>query len=201
MALPKSIRELSDLFSSLPGIGPKLSLRIALYLAVSNKSLAKNLNSRLVDCLENISECSRCNNVTQGSALCEICDNEGREQSIIMLVESPIDLYAIEDGAEYKGVYHVLKGVISPVNGVGPSDLTIEKLVSRVKDNPIKEIIFALNPDVDGDSTSMYIKTEVLEIDSNVKFTKLAQGIPTGSNIEYMSSQTLSESFKSRDLF
>ncbi|MCA9381245.1 recombination protein RecR [Candidatus Dojkabacteria bacterium] len=200
MALPRSIRDLSDRFSSLPGVGPKLSNRIALYLSISNRKLASRLEDSLKDVTEKIRLCNNCFNVTDNEDLCEICDNSERDSSTILVVETPLELYSIEETGEYKGLYHVLHGIISPVNGIGPDEIKINELINRLQNNSeIEEIIFGLNPNLEGDSTSLYITNEVKDLDLDVKTTRLAKGIPTGSSIEYMSSQTLSDSLRRRD--
>ena len=199
MSLPSSITLLSDKFSSLPGIGPKLSSRIALYLAISNKKLAGRLGESLESVIKNIKQCSKCFNVTDNKELCEICLDEKREKTQILVVETPLELYTIEETGDYKGLYHVTHGVISPVNGVGPSDITIPQLLKRLSKGSIEELIFGLNPTLEGDSTSMYVSNEITQAGVKVKITKLAKGIPSGSSIEYMSSQTLSDSLKRRD--
>ncbi len=199
MALPKSIINLSDSFSSLPSIGSKLSNKLALYLTITNKSLAKKLYEDISTALEKVKTCKRCFNVTE-SEFCEICQDSSRNQKRIIIVENSIDLYTLESAGYYDGLYHVLLGVISPINGIGPDELTIDNLVDRVKTEKISEIIFGLNPTLEGDSTSEYIKSLILEVEG-LSISRLAKGIPAGTNIEYVSPQTLIESFKKRDQF
>lgn len=199
MALPKSITELSERFSSLPGVGPKLSGRIALYLAISNKRLGEKLGESLEKIRTEISKCERCFNVTDAGELCEICTNETRDKKILLVVETPLELYTLEETGDYTGQYHVLHGVISPVNGIGPDELTINDLLKRLESEGFTELILGLNPTIEGDSTSMYISNEIKERGIEINITKLAQGIPSGSSIEYMSSRTLSDSLKRRD--
>ena len=197
MSLPKEIQNLGELFSSLPGIGPKLSNKIALYMAVSNRKLASSIDLAIQNALNNIVKCEICRNVST-DGVCEICEDTNRDDSIVMIVENSLDLYAIEETGDFSGKYHVLEGVISPVNGIGPDDLSIDLLLSRVKEGKIKELIFGLNPNLEGDSTTLYIKNELENLNLDVQTSVLAKGIPTGSNIEFMSSQTLSDSLKSR---
>lgn len=198
MSIPKSIKELSELFSTLPGVGGKLSNRIALYLSISNKSLAKKLSVSINEALENIRLCSVCSNISENE-LCDICDDDRRDKTLMMVVESPLDLYSIEESAEYDGVYHVLNGVISPVNGVGPDDLSIEQLKTRLREGDFREVIFGLNTNLEGESTTLYIRDELeaLEIE-NLATTRLAKGMPVGSSIEYLSHQTISDSIMRR---
>lgn len=200
MSLPKEIQNLSEIMNFLPGIGPKMANRIALYLSVSGKNLAKRLSDSINEVSSKITQCKRCNNITT-SHLCEICTNDMRDNSILIVVEDSLDLYNIESTGVFNGVYHVLGGLISPVNGIGPSDLSLDKLISRLRDEKIKEIILALNSNLEGDSTSMYIRERIETNGLDVTVTKLAKGLPSGGEIEYASSQTLIDSLKSRSGF
>jgi recombination protein RecR len=201
MALPKRIVELSERFSSLPGIGPKLSSRIALYLSITNKTLADRMVQSLNSAMQEIRQCEQCFNVTDNGSLCHICTDTQRDNSKLLVVETALDLYTIEDTSEYDGQYHVLNGMISPVNGIGPDELTIDQLINRLEnDTEIKEVIFGLNPTIEGDSTVMYISEEMKRNGIEVNATRLATGIPTGGSIEYMSSQTITDSLKKRDI-
>lgn len=195
--LPKEIIELTDSFSSLPNVGPKLSARIALYLSVNAKDLAKKLSNSLEDVINNISKCNICGNVTNKD-ICSICDDESRDQSILLVVEDSLDLINIEGTREFKGFYHVLGGVISPINGIGPDDINITSLIKRVEDLNVKEVILALNPNLEGDSTSLYLKDQLESVRSDLSITRLAKGIPMGGDLEYLSGQTIIDSMKSR---
>ncbi len=200
MALPKEIQNLSDLFSRLPNIGPKLSSRLALFLAVPGKDLAMKLSQSLDDIVVKIKTCSNCGNVTT-EEVCEICSDKLRDPKTMLIVEDPLDLVNIEATGEFQGLYHVLNGVISPINGIGPDDLNIAKLVERIKDLNCEEVIFALNPNIEGDATSMFIKEEIEKVNPSIKFTRLAKGIPAGGDIEFVSNQTIIDSMKSRTSF
>lgn len=200
MGLPRSINEMSDSFSSLPGVGPKLSNRIALYLAISNKSLARKLAHDVSEALQKVEQCNTCNNITEDK-VCEICQDSRRDQSILMVVETSLELYSIEQTEEYNGLYHVINGLISPVNGIGPEDLAINSLLDRLRSSKeIKEVIFALSTNLEGESTSMYIRNEIDEKFSgkDLEITSLAKGIPVGANLEYLSSQTIADSILRR---
>ncbi len=197
MQIPNQIKTLSDLLASLPSIGPKLSTRLALYLSVTRKDLAKKLIESLSDVSNNIKTCKLCGNVTTND-ICQICSDTGRDQKIILVVEDALDLFNFETTNEYKGLYHILGGVISPINGIGPKDLSIDKLISRIEDLGAKEVIFALNPNVEGDSTSLYLKSEIQSRYPEIKITRLAKGIPGGSDLEFASAQTLIDSMRSR---
>lgn len=200
MALPKEIQNLSELLGFLPGIGPKMSNRLALYLSVSGKSLSRRLSSSLVEVSDKIQLCNQCSNISTTS-LCEICSDSTRSHETIIVVEDALDLYNMEYTGEYKGLYQVLGGLISPVNGIGPDDIKIGQLVERLKLNETKEIVLALNPTLEGDSTSLYIKNEVERLGSNIVLSRLAKGLPSGGDIEFASSQTLVDSFISRTGF
>jgi recombination protein RecR len=199
MAFPKEIQELSDSFSSLPGIGPKLSNRIALYLSVGGKNLAKKIQTDINDMISRVRLCEVCNNVAT-EPVCEICSDENRDKGRVVIVEDSMDLYNIESSGAYKGLYHVLGGLISPINGITPDKLFVISLLDRVRrDEGITEIIFALNPSVEGESTTIFIKDSIAEIRSGIEMTQLAKGIPFGSDIEYISGQTLRDSLFSRN--
>lgn len=198
MSLPRELLELSDLLYSLPGIGPKLSQRLALYLSTRNKTKAVHVAEKLTQLVEKISDCDRCGNVAT-SKYCLVCENTARDKTIIWIVEDALDLYNIELAGEYNGLYHVLHGVISPVNGVGPDDLNIKSLVARVQKDNVKEVILGLNPNVEGESTSLYIKSELEAVKKDLIISQLAKGLPSGSDIEFISHQTIVESFKRRE--
>lgn len=200
MGLPKTINEMSDSFSALPGVGPKLSNRIALYLAITNKSLGRKLAHDVSEALAKIKQCKICKNITE-EEVCEICEDVRRDQSTLMVVESSLDLYSIEQTGDFEGRYHVLNGLISPVNGVGPEDLTIRQLVNRLKgDEQIEEVIFALSTNLEGESTTMYVRHEIEEslTGRTIRLTSLAKGIPVGSSLEYLSQQTIADSILRR---
>lgn len=198
MALPKSILKLSDELSALPGIGPRSAKRVALYLALKNRGLARKLGGSITDVVDSIQSCEICNNVSNEET-CDICLSTNRDLTTLVIVEDAIDLDNIETTGTYKGRFHVLGGLISPVNGIGPDDLAINLLMNRLKsDDAIAEIIFALNPTIEGNATSLYIKSEIENMDREIVFTRLATGIPAGGDIEFASSQTLTDSLVSR---
>lgn len=198
MAYPKEIQELSDSLNGLPGVGPRLASRLALYLSINAKDLSKRLSNSLLKVVDTIKACQKCGNVAN-SDLCDICSDSQRDQNIIFVVEDAIDLLNIESTNDYKGLYHVLGGLISPMNGIGPDELGIQKLNTRIKSENIKEVILGLNPNMEGDSTCLYIKNEIEQLDSvEVMITRLAKGIPAGGDIEYLSGQTIKDSLKRR---
>lgn len=199
MAYPKEIQELSDSLNSLPGVGPRLSSRLALYLSVSAKDLSRRLSTSLLNVIESIKSCNKCGNVSN-SDLCEICSDTQRNPKIVFIVEDAIDLSNIEATNEYNGLYHVLGGVISPMNGIGPDELNIQTLTNRIQEDGIEEIILGLNPNMEGDSTCLYIKNEIEREfpTTTIRISRLAKGIPAGGDIEYLSGQTIKDSLKRR---
>jgi recombination protein RecR len=197
--LPREIQLVSDSFASFPGIGPKLSYRLGLFAAIKGKNNARNLAQALNKLLDSITVCKSCGNVAN-QELCDICLDDTRDRSTIVVVEDSLDLYNIEESHGYNGMYHVLQGVISPVNGITPEDLTINSLMERLVKGGINEVIFALNPTVEGDSTVLYIQKRILDVTADITITRLAKGIPTGSDLEYVTPQTIAESLKRRDV-
>ncbi|MBI5682588.1 MAG: recombination protein RecR [Deltaproteobacteria bacterium] len=189
------IMRLVQELSRLPGIGEKTATRLAIYILNSSNGYAEALVKSLLDVKQNIKACSVCFNMTDRDT-CSICSNTGRNHEIICLVEGINDLAAIEKAGRYKGTYHVLHGVISPLKGIGPDDIGVAELLKRVHAGNIKEVIIATNPTVDGEATALYI-TKVLK-PSGIKITRLATGIPMGSDIEYIDSATLSMAIDGR---
>lgn len=197
MAFPKEVENLSELFSYLPNVGPKLSGRLALYLGINGKELAKRLSNALIDVVNNVRKCNECGNISNG-LICDICSDEQRDKSTLLIVEDPLDLINIESTKEFKGLYHVLNALISPMNGIGPEELSIPNIIKRIKSLNVKELIFALNPNMEGESTTYYLKQEILKECSDIKITRLAKGIPVGGDIEFVSNQTIIDSMRSR---
>lgn len=197
MNFPKEVQKLSELFGSLPNVGPKLSNRIALYLSINAKDLAKRMAESIDDMIANTMPCRLCGNISN-TELCSICEDDLRDKSQIMVVEDPLDLINIEGSGEFKGIYHVLNGLISPINGIGPEEIRIPELIKRLKEENLKEIVIALNPTIEGEATGLYIKQEILKITPDIKVTRLAKGIPVGGDIEYVSGQTIVDSLRSR---
>jgi recombination protein RecR len=190
MILPKPIQDLIDAFSRLPGIGPKTASRLTFFLLNAPDELAQGLSQALHDLKANTVDCPTCYNVTSaGRVECEICASSERDPSIVCVVEEPLDVLAMERTGGYTGRYHVLRGVLSPIEGVGPEDLTMRQLFERVKAEGIKELILATNPSMEGDATAMYIQQQIK--DPAVKVTRLARGLPIGGDLEYADQTTL----------
>jgi recombination protein RecR len=190
MILPKPIQDLIDAFSRLPGIGPKTASRLTFFLLNAPDELAQGLSQALHDLKANTVDCPTCYNVTSaGRVECEICASSERDPSIVCVVEEPLDVLAMERTGGYTGRYHVLRGVLSPIEGVGPEDLTMRQLFERVKAEGIKELILATNPSMEWDATAMYIQQQIK--DPAVKVTRLARGLPIGGDLEYADQTTL----------
>jgi len=196
MPLPKSLQRAIDELSRLPGIGPKSAARVVFYLLSKSKDDIAALSHSIGALRENLHICSTCYNYGESDP-CEICADSERERVIICVVEESLDVVALER-AGYGGVYHVLGGVISPINGVAADDLRIAELLLRVKENSakIKEVILATNPSLEGEATAVYITDRLKPL--GVKVTRLARGLPVGGDLEYADELTLSRSLEGR---
>ena len=190
-----ALDRLVTLFSKLPGIGKKSAGRIVYYILDSSPALASTLAKELAGLHQAIKRCGICGGYTETDP-CPICCDPARDHSIICVVEHAQDMRIIEDAREFPGIYHVLGGLIAPLEGVSPANLTIDKLIERLKNNNIKELILALNPTVEGDTTALYLQKTLKNFP--VEISRLASGMPVGGNIEYIDKLTLSRSFKGR---
>ena len=191
--------DLTSNFSKLPGIGKKSAVRIVNWLLNQDDLYNKKFANNLALLKEKVKPCSVCGTWTETDP-CPICSNPLRDKSVICVVEQPQDVSTIESYGEFKGFYHVLGGLIKPLEGIGPSALSIQPLINRIKKDKVKEVIVALNPTVEGDTTSLYLNkiiSEQISADS-VKITRLATGIPVGGDLEYIDKRTLSLSFRGR---
>lgn len=189
--LEKAIDELSKL----PGVGKKTALRFVLHLLRQNKEQTLALGNSLIRLRENIMYCRRCHNISD-TEVCQICSNTLRDQTIICVVENVQSVLAIENTGQYKGLYHVLGGLISPMDGIGPGDLQIDSLVERAEKEPIEEIIFALSPTMEGDTTNFYIQRKLSHL--SIRLTALSRGISVGDDLEYADELTLGRSILAR---
>ncbi len=191
----ESLNRLIEEFGRLPGIGPKTAERLAFHVLKTQASEALALAEAIRDVKSKIGRCEMCFNLSEGK-LCPICSDERRDKSLICVVEQPKDIIALEKTGACKWIYHVLGGHIAPLEGVEPSDLTIEQLVRRVRGGDVTEVIMATNPNMEGDGTSLYISS--LLRNAGVKITRLARGLPTGSSIEYASGKILNDAIIGR---
>jgi recombination protein RecR len=195
--LPESVQNLIDEFSRLPGIGPKTAARLVFYLLTKPESDLNSLGQAVLNLAKNLVLCQSCFNISD-SEICSICENEKRNHALIMVVEEPLDVIALEKSFGFDGIYHVLGGVISPINGVGPENLRIEQLLERVKKSGISEIILATNPNLEGEATAAYLKDKIKDIDDSIAITRIARGLPIGGDLEYADEVTLKRSLEGR---
>lgn len=189
------IMRLIQEFSRLPGIGEKTATRLAIHILNSSNGYAAALAKSLIDVKEKIKVCSECFNLSD-KEICSICSDLNKREDIVCVIENINDLAAIEKTGSFKGKYHVLHGVLSPLKGIGPDDIKIDELVGRIEKRNIKEVIIATNPDVDGEATALYI-TKILK-PFNIKVTRIAIGIPMGSDLEYIDAATLGMAIEGR---
>ena len=190
-----SIEKLIESFEKLPSIGSKTAARLAFYILNASEEETNEFIKSIQDAKANLKYCSQCYNITDTDP-CPICSNSARDKSIICVVEDVKDVVAMERTHEFKGVYHVLHGSISPMNGVGPDDIKIKELLSRLMNGEVKEIILATNPRVEGEATAMYISKLVKPL--GVKVTRIAHGIPVGGDLEYTDEVTLGKALEGR---
>ena len=190
------LTELINQFSRLPGIGKKTAQRLAYSILEQPPERAKQFAEALVNAREKIHFCATCQSLTDLD-ICQICSDERRDKSVICVVEDPRDVMAFERTREYRGVYHVLHGVISPLDNIGPDKLRIKELMSRLSDGTVKEIIMATNPTVEGEATASYISRLVKPM--GVRVTRLAYGIPVGGDLEYADEYTLARALEGRN--
>lgn len=199
-ALPKNVQKLIDHFVRLPGIGPKTASRLVLYLLHSSESFVADFATSMGELKTKIHFCNKCFNLSEED-FCAICRDETRDNSKILIIEDVLDLIAFESMGDYKGVYHVLGGVISPLQGIGADDLTITNLIKRIKNSPvpIQEVIIATNPNLEGEATAVFIKNEVNKLNlPGLITTRIARGLPTGADLDYADKVTLLKSLEGR---
>jgi len=203
MRLPRSIQKLIESFEKLPGIGPKTAQRLTFYLLHVPQSQLDEFAEALGELKKNTVLCSICFNVAEVDP-CPICTDRNRDKSIICVVEQPLDVLALEKTGSFKGLYHVLHGAISPLNNIGPDELYIKQLIDRITNHqpPITELILAMNSNMEGEATAMYIAKQLHSYIAtklhNFKITRLGQGLPTGADLEYADEVTLSRALEGR---
>ena len=193
----KPINNLIESFHRLPGIVPKMAQRLTYYLVRMSIKEAETLANAIRDLKEKVIYCSSCHNISDINP-CSICQDTTRESSIICVVEDPLDVVAIESSTVFKGIYHVLHGVIAPMKGIGPEDIKLNDLVDRINQGNVKELVLATNPNVEGDATTAYIQDLVVSLD--LKITRLARGLPMGGDLEYADFVTLSRAIEGRQV-
>ena len=191
----KPLNKLIAELSKLPGIGGKTAQRLAFHILSLDDEEAKALADAITDAKASMHYCSVCGNLTD-SDICSVCSDESRDHSVICVVESPRDVSAMERVREYKGVYHVLNGAISPMDGIGPEDINLRSLIVRLQENDVKEVILATNPNIEGEATAMYIARLIKP--AGIKVTRIAHGLPVGGDLEYADEVTLSKAMEGR---
>lgn len=206
-SLPANLKKIALFLERLPGIGQKTANRLAMFFLRLPEEDLREFAENILSLKKKTKLCRRCFNFTENE-LCQICEDKNRDHSTIIVVETVIDLLSFENGNIYNGVYHVLHGKIDPLNHVEPDDLKIDELLERVKkEKNLKEIILATSPDMEGEATAMYIKSQILNlksqnlIDNNIKITRLAYGLPIGGNLEYADYMTLKKALEGRNSF
>ncbi|MBC8331243.1 MAG: recombination protein RecR [Anaerolineae bacterium] len=190
MSLPLPIQNLIDALSRLPGIGPKTASRLTFYLLRAPDNFSLDLAEALDVLKSGTAFCQRCYNITEaGRVECIVCADEARDRSILCIVEEPLDVLALERTDGFRGVYHVLHGALSPIEGISPEDLKIRELMGRCEQEDIREVILATNPSMEGDATAMYLRGQLAHFD--IQITRLARGLPMGGDLEYADQSTL----------
>ncbi len=193
---PRAVTRLIEEFHRLPGIGPKTAQRLTFYLLRAPKDQAQSLAEALVQLKDRIVTCAICSNIAEENP-CAICRDDARDRSIVCVVEEPLDVLALERTREYHGLYHVLHGAISPVEGIGPEDLRIQELLNRIqRGGAVKEIVLATNPNLEGEATAMYLERLIKPL--GIKMTRLARGLPVGGDLEYADEVTLTRALEGR---
>jgi recombination protein RecR len=188
--LPEPVQNLINAFERLPGVGPKSASRLTFFLLRAPEEASSKLADALIALKSATAFCGRCFNITAaGRELCEICSSSTRDESQVCVVEEPLDVLALERTAGFMGQYHVLHGVLSPIEGVGPEDLKLKPLIDRIKSGSVKELIIATNPSMEGDATALYIQQQLRN--TPVRLTRLARGLPMGGDLEYADQNTL----------
>lgn len=199
MKIPKALERVIEGFERLPGIGPKSAQRLGFYLLHVPQTDLDDFASALTNLKKNTRMCSICFNIGT-TEVCDICADPGRDTTTICVVEDALDVIAFEKSDKFKGVYHVLHGVVDPLNSIGPDDIYIPQLLSRIKgqESSIKEIIVATNPTMEGEATAMYIVKRIKELELSIKLTRIGRGLPVGADIEYADEVTLGRALDGR---
>lgn len=192
------VARLIEEFHKLPGIGPKSAQRLAYHLIRASQEDARALAAAILEMKDKVRFCTVCQNISE-APVCPICQNPGRDRSVICVVEEPLDMLAIDRTEAYHGQYHVLHGVISPMDGIGPEDLKIRELLARLREGSVREIIVATNLSLEGEATAMYLRGLIAPL--GVKVTRLARGLPSGGDLEYADEVTLSRALEGRSEF
>ncbi|MFA5927627.1 MAG: recombination mediator RecR [Patescibacteria group bacterium] len=195
--LPKSVQNLIDEFSKLPGVGPKTAARLVFYLLSKSSSDIESLGKAVLDLKNNLHFCVQCYNIAEDD-LCLVCRDSSRNSRCVAVVEEPLDVIALEKTGGFGGLYHVLGGAISPIEGIGPENLRVQQLIDRLAKDGTDEVILATDPDFEGEATAAYVKDRIKELNLPISVTRIARGLPVGSNIEYADEVTIKRSLEGR---
>ena len=195
--LPKSVQNLIEEFSKLPGVGPKTASRLVFYLLTKPESDIARLGNAVTELKKNLVYCEKCFNISEKTP-CVICLDPKRDETEVMVVEEPLDVLALSK-TDYQGLYHVLGGVISPIDGIGPEELRIMELIAKLKKGSTKELILATDPSLEGEATAMYISKLIEKENIKIKVTRIARGLPVGSDLEYADEITLTRALEGRN--
>ncbi len=198
MTIPSSVQKLIDAFSQLPGIGPKTAARLTYYLLHAPEDVALQLSEAAKSIKSRTKLCTVCKNITEDE-VCVACSDHKRDKSVICVVENPLDVVALEKSGAFDGLYHVLHGAISPLHNIGPEELFINELLSRLKNDEVKEVILATNPSMEGEATAMYIQRLIKPL--GVRVSRIARGLPVGGDLEYADDVTLRRAIEGRAEF
>jgi len=196
-SFPKAIRNVIEAFERLPGVGPKTATRLAFYVLNMPSFAVNNFAESLKRIKEEIRFCNKCFGVSEND-VCDICANDKRDKTIVCVVARAIDMMAIENMGDFNGVYHVLGGVINPLEHIGPDDIKIYELLERIKNEKISELIIATNPTMEGEATALYIKKKVEDINNKIKISRIGSGLPMGADLEFADQATLSRAMDGR---
>jgi recombination protein RecR len=197
MSYPESMVQLIEEFARMPGVGRRTAERFAFYILSAPKETIEELSKLLIKVNGNIHYCQECFNLSEAS-ICHICADPTRDHSVVCVVQDPKDVIAIERSGDYRGIYHVLLGVLSPLEGIGPKDIRVKELLDRLKNGDIKEVILGTSSDTEGDATSIYLSKQLKSL--KIKVTRIAHGVPVGSALEFADRATLSRAFKQRQV-
>jgi recombination protein RecR len=199
LKLPASLQKLINELSKLPGIGPKTAQRLAFYLLKRDNLDLLTLSSAITELKSNVVFCSNCHNMVETDP-CHTCSDTNRDKTLICVVEEPLDALAIEKAGNFKGLFHVLGGVLNPLEGIGAEQLKIESLMTRISNDAlgIKEIIIATNPSLEGEATAMYLSKVIKQVNTLIKITRIARGLPMGGDLEYADDMTLMRAMEGR---
>jgi recombination protein RecR len=195
MAYPESITRLIEAFAKMPGVGIRTAERFAMHILGIPRPQAEELSKLILQVNGNIHHCQECFNLTEGP-VCHICSDPTRDHSVLCVVQDPKDVIAVEKAGDFRGVYHVLLGALSPLEGIGPKDLKIKELIDRLKKGQIQEVILGTSSDTEGDATCLYLLKQLKAL--KVKLTRIAHGVPVGSALEFVDKATLARAFRQR---